>query len=99
MLCSVLFAVCMFNPFGSMVSDYYLDEYGQPAHPGSRTILEEKSNSTLKTASTTMASLIIQALLLLLLFVKIFIYGEKVSGDESDLEKTMKKYWMYKKQA
>ena len=35
------------------------------------------------TASTTIATLLIQALMFLLLFVKIFIYGEKVTDQES----------------
>lgn len=48
--------------------------------------------------STTIATLVIQAVLFLLLFVKIFIYGEKISEKES-LDKALKKYWIYKKQA
>ena len=96
MLCSVLFTVCLLNPFGSMIQHYTPDQTIQASNPGGRTILEDKPSYTFKTASTTLVSLIVQSLLFLLLFVKIFIYGEKVSGDESE---TMKKYWMYKKQA
>lgn len=98
MLCSVLFTVCLLNPFGSMLSGDVANDFGETAAPPSRTILEDKSSSGFKTATTTMATLIIQALLFLLLFVKIFIYGEKISDQES-MEKTMKKYWMYRKQA
>ena len=100
MLCSVLFTVCLLNPFGSIINTSLSEvDQGQQIHPGSRSILEDKSSSTFKTASTTLASLLIQALLFLLLFVKIFIYGEKVCSEESVMENTMKKYWMYKKQA
>lgn len=98
MLCSVLFSVCLLNPFGSMLNGDLQNDFSHTANPGSRTILEDKSSFVLKTASTTLATLIIQALLFLLLFVKIFIYGEKVPNEES-YEKGLKKYWMYKKQA
>ena len=50
------------------------------------------------TASTTIATLLIQALMFLLLFVKIFIYGEKVTDQES-VKSSLKKYWIHKKQA
>ena len=96
MLCSVLFTVCILNPFGSMMNNS--EDLGHTSLPGSRTILEDKSSFGFKAASTTIATLLIQALLFLLLFVKIFIYGEKVADEEST-DKTMKKYWMYKKQA
>merc|ERR1712008_500851 len=81
MLCSVLFTVCLLNPFGSMIQHYSPDQTIQASNPGGRTILEDKPSSTFKTASTTLVSLLVQSLLFLLLFVKIFIYGEKVSGD------------------
>ena len=36
--------------------------------------------------------------MMLLLFVKLFIYGEKVT-DQETVDKSLKKYWMHKKQA
>nr|APH81347.1 SREBP [Paracyclopina nana] len=97
MLCSVLFAVCLLNPFSSVIDNE--PDIELASSPGSRTILEDsKSGMKMNVYSTTLATLVIQAILFLLLFVKIFIYGEKVSDKES-LGKTLKKYSIYKKQA
>jgi sterol regulatory element-binding transcription factor 1 len=101
MLCSVMFAVCLFNPFGSIMSDQTSDFDDEQVQPGGRTILEDSKSSGYKmltSASTTVVTLLIQALLFLLLFVKIFIYGETITDGQS-LDKTMKRYWVYKKQA
>ena len=95
MLCSVIFAVCLFNPF--TMNSETTDFSQSTSSPGSRTILED-SKMSLRSTSTTLATLIIQALMMLLLFVKLFIYGEKVT-DQETVDKSLKKYWMHKKQA
>ena len=99
MLCSVMFAVCLLNPFSSLVNSNTNingdDEVSQQS-TAARSLLS--FDSLKMTASTTIATLIIQALMFLLLFVKIFIYGEKVTDQES-VKSSLKKYWMHKKQA
>jgi hypothetical protein len=89
------FAVCLLNPYSSLVnSNSNGDEVSQQST--ARSLLS--FDSLKMTASTTIATLIIQALMFLLLFVKIFIYGEKVTDQES-VKSSLKKYWMHKKQA
>ena len=98
MLCSVIFAVCLLNPFASLMDSNATPADDVSTSRGSRTILEDSKSSIKINTSTTIATLLIQAFVLLLLFVKIFIYGEKVT-DQETLEKSLKKYWMHKKQA
>ena len=90
MLCSVMFMVCLVNPFGSVLNGG-AQETSQPSS-GSRTLLEDVSSKV--SPSSWMTSWIIHSLMCLLVLIKIFIYGDNVN----DLEATMKTYQKQKNQ-
>ena len=92
MLCSVMFMVCLINPFGSVLN---LDQEAssQQGGSGGRTLLED--SSSLKTNQTSViSSWIIHSLMCFLVLIKIFIYGENVK----DLDQTLKTYQKQKSQ-
>ena len=88
MLCSVMFMVCLVNPFGSVLNGG-VQETSQPS--SGRTLLEDVSS---KVSPSSMTSWIIHSLMCLLVLIKIFIYGDNVN----DLKETMKTYQKQKNQ-
>ncbi len=91
LLCSMVFCVCLMNPFGPMVGDNNNVNPDTPASFG-RSILSADKAEMLTGFAYNWFTYMIHALLFLMVLVRIFIYGESSV-------KMSQSYWMHKKQA